>query len=215
MDLYRVHAGWNYILPVTTIEDEVLSAQLEDVRIGPSRADALEAVDCEIAAAAIRPRPVAVVDVVRIRIEHAEAALRRFPYVTVAAYQPILGVMLEVEMLMAARKLEQSVRVAEVAVTVRIHVRERAPDEYVAFADVRRRDREADDRVSARRDTTLDDAAEIRRQILHPNDPVVLRRLPVDDEIWQRTRVGHAAREQWFEWNGSAHRGGFTSGAGS
>ena len=114
-------------------------------------------------------------------------------------------------MLMAGRELEESVRVAEVAVTIGIHVRERAADEHVAFADVRRRDGEADDRVRARRDAALDHAAEIGRKILDSHNPVVLRRLAVDDEVWQRARVRHAAREQRPEWNGGAHRSGLFS----
>src|SRR5438105_4193686 len=97
LDFYEIDAGWHHGLPVTSIQKEVLPSELEDVRVRPARADPLEAVDRGIATAAIRPRAVAVVDVVGIRVEHAEASLRCFPHVAILANEPVRRVVLEVK----------------------------------------------------------------------------------------------------------------------
>src|SRR5436190_24320939 len=89
VDLYRVDARRNDGLPVASVEDEVLATELEHVGVGPAAADSLKAVACEIAAAAIRPGAVAVVDVVRIRIEHAKAPLGGLPFLAVRVDQAI------------------------------------------------------------------------------------------------------------------------------
>src|SRR5688500_13462851 len=60
-------------LPVSSIQHEVLASQLPDVRVGPSIADALEAIPRRGAAVPVIPRPVAAGDVERVRVEHAEA----------------------------------------------------------------------------------------------------------------------------------------------
>src|SRR5258708_7937459 len=67
----RRHDG----LSVASVEHEVLSAEFEDVGIGPAGTDPLEAVRGQAAAASICPAPVAGVRVERIRVEHAESAL--------------------------------------------------------------------------------------------------------------------------------------------
>src|SRR5690242_14321194 len=101
------------------------------------------------------------------------------------------------EVLVALSKLEQAVRIREVAVAVWVHVLERTPDEDIAFADVRRRDGEANDPMHAGRYATFDHAAEVGWKILVAHHPVVLRCLAVDDEVWQCARVGNATRCKW------------------
>src|SRR5512132_2371530 len=105
LDLDRIDAGWNHWLAVTAIEHEVLPAQLEHVRVRPARADALEAVAGHCAATPIRPRSVAIVHVVWVGVEHAEAALRRLPHRAIGADQLVRGVMLKVKMRMTGREL--------------------------------------------------------------------------------------------------------------
>src|SRR5688572_9974459 len=58
--------------------------------------------------------------------------------------------MLEMEMIVARRELEEAVLVHRVAIAVGIHVGNRIADEDVGVADVRRRHREAKDRKSTR-----------------------------------------------------------------
>src|SRR5262249_20039507 len=144
LDLDGVDPWRNNRLTITAIEHEVLPAQLEDIGIRPPCAYPLEAVACEGAAAAVRPRAVPIVHVERIGVEHAEAAFCRLPDMAVGPDQLVGCVMLKVEMLMARGELEQPVGIGKIAVPVRIHVLERATDENVTLADVGRGDREPD-----------------------------------------------------------------------
>ncbi|MDQ6635805.1 MAG: hypothetical protein M3Z10_13725 [Gemmatimonadota bacterium] len=127
---------------VSAVKYEILAAQLEDVGVGPAVADALEAIDREIAAVAVVPRAVAGANVVRVGVQHAEAPLGRLPGVTARVDQSVRRVMLEVEMLVTCGKGEPTVLIGEAAVAVRIHVLERTADEDVTVADVRGRNGE-------------------------------------------------------------------------
>src|SRR6476469_5510010 len=73
---YGIEARRHDRLAVASVEDEVLTTKLEDISVSPSRAHALKAVPGRRATAAIRPGAVAIVDVVWVRVEHAEATLR-------------------------------------------------------------------------------------------------------------------------------------------
>src|SRR5262249_3837168 len=57
----RVDPGWHNWLTVSAIEEEELPSELEDIGVGPTRADALEARQRVRSTGAIRPRAIAVV----------------------------------------------------------------------------------------------------------------------------------------------------------
>src|SRR5215813_11275212 len=77
LDFDGVDSRRNHRLTIAAIQDEELPSQLEDICIRPPCAYPLEAVACERAATAVRPRAVPIVHVERIGVEHAEPAFRR------------------------------------------------------------------------------------------------------------------------------------------
>src|SRR5687767_5927857 len=97
--------------------------------------------------------------------------------------------MLEVEMRVAARELEQVVGVGKASVSIRIHVRERTSNEDVTLPDVWSRNGKPDHLVRPGRDSAFDDAAEIRGEIFDSRHPVVLCGLAVDSEVRERRCV--------------------------
>lgn len=185
LDLNRVDTGRNYRLPISTVENEILSAELEDIGVGPSVADSLESVACASSTIAIAPCAVALIEIVGICVEHAESALRRFPLYAVRVDETVCGVVLKMEMLMACRELEQSVRVGKITIAIRIHVLERTSNEDVTLPDVRSSNGESNYCVRARSDSAFLNAAEVGWEILDASDPVILGGLAVDDEIRQ------------------------------
>src|SRR5437870_13204244 len=80
LDLNGVRARRHHRLTVAPVEHEVLPAELEHIGVSPTGTDALETVTRQVAATAIGPRSVSIVHVERIGVEHAEAALCRFPF---------------------------------------------------------------------------------------------------------------------------------------
>src|SRR5258707_680564 len=80
-DAQHVRSRRNRRLAVAAVEDEVLPAQLENVGVRPAVADSLMAGDSDAAAVPELPclRRLAQIRRVRIGVEHAEAALGRFP----------------------------------------------------------------------------------------------------------------------------------------
>src|SRR5512144_2861431 len=82
-DLYGVHTRRHNWLSISAVEHEVLAAELEHVRVCPAITDSLETIMRGVSAIAIAPGAITVVDVIRICIEHAESALRRFPFLSI------------------------------------------------------------------------------------------------------------------------------------
>src|SRR4029453_8561669 len=128
-DAYGVDPWRDHRLSVTAIEHEVLSSKLPDVGIGPPIADALEAVALRRATAPIAPPTVTAVDVVRIGVEHAEAALGGLPGLAVRVNELVRGVMLKVEVIVACGELKEPVLVREVAVALGVQGLQRASDD--------------------------------------------------------------------------------------
>src|SRR5207237_9286374 len=168
--------------------------KLPDVGVSPTRADALKAISRKVAAAAVRPRAVAIVHVVRIRVEHAEATLRGLPHFATRVDQLVGGVVLEMKMLMACRELEQTIRIGEVSVAVRVHVFEWTSDEDVGISEIWRRHRKAQDIVRSRRHAPLLHATEVGGEIFDAVDPVLLCGLRVHDEVRKTNQIRNAGR---------------------
>src|SRR5688572_1804762 len=101
--------------------------------------------------------------------------------------------MLEVEVIVTRGELEEPILVAEVTVTVRVHVRERAANEDVRITDVRRSDRETQQRVRAWGDVAFLNAAKASRKVFDTHKPVVARGLFVDNQVGKPHEIGDAA----------------------
>src|SRR5215207_7487562 len=79
---YDVSAGRHYCLTVTAVQDEILTAKVEAVGVGPARADPLIAGNADGAAVSVLRalgRYTANRHGIRVSIKHTEAALGRSP----------------------------------------------------------------------------------------------------------------------------------------
>src|SRR5918992_3536228 len=128
VDVYfdDVRPRWDVGLAIATVEDEVLTTQEPPVGVRPTLAHTLEPMRLGRAAAPVRPTPVTSPRVVRVSVEHAEAALRRTPHLACSRLDQSIGrVVLEVEVVVARCEFEHTILVTEVAIAVRVHMRDR------------------------------------------------------------------------------------------
>ncbi len=183
-DPQHVRARRDRGLAIATVQDEVLPSEKEDVFVRPADADALVAGNADAATGLVDPR--ARRDVVadrwrcRVRVDHAEAALRGAPRDPRGRIDELVErVVLEVEVVVTARELVQPV--------VRGDVDVRIAEVDRPVADVRRLHRETDDPVGSGRHAALLDAAHQSVHLLVAHDPLVREQVAVHDE------VGHAA----------------------
>lgn len=170
--------GRHYRLSVTTVENEILTAELPNIGVRPALAYALISRNAWSSAAQKLAVVViwAGVSAILLKVNHAEPAFSRTPDLSRHRIdQFIKRVVTEVEMIVTGREFVQSV----IDVVVRVTERE------VGVAYVWRRHGEAQQRMRARRNTALLHAAKARRQVFNADDPMLAKRRLVNYEIGQ------------------------------
>ena len=179
------------------IEHEVLPGECAHVDVGPAGVDALITVLRECSAGAVDPTLRIDARQKRLAVVETEASFAgedRSAEGAALEYREELvrRVVLVVKVIVAGGVLEQAVAVVEVAVVIRIDVREGIADDRVGIADVGSAHGKAEHAMKAGSDSVFDRRARSGFHLIAADRPRARESRGVDDEVCEAIEIGDA-----------------------